>query len=295
MNNDEVGPIVIASDRGAATENALRATALLARRLGATVRVVAVVEPLPVMVPNPSTLLQPLVASPELMDQVRTEALEQVKAATSDGPHWRVTVEYGRSATEVCRVADEVGAQLIVIGHTQHGMLDRILDGDTALAIVRHANSPVLLAAADFVELPQRAVFAVDFSPQSMNAARAGIRLLAESARVHLVHVKPRANVFEGFGLVEEEYQSSVDSELASFAASLGGSGQTFEKVVLEGSPARALLEFAESSGAQLIVAATRGAGLIERILVGSVATRLMRHSRTSVLIVPDADQTAIG
>ena len=39
------------------------------------------------------------------------------------------------------------------------------------------------------------------------------------------------------------------------------------------------------------VVAGTRGAGLVERLLLGSVATRLMRHSTRSLLVVPDMEE----
>jgi len=60
--------------------------------------------------------------------------------------------------------------------------------------------------------------------------------------------------------------------------------------VMLSGSPAAALLDLAEKQHADLIVAGTRGAGLMQRLLLGSVATRLMRHSTRSLLIVPDSE-----
>jgi len=290
MRQVKTGPIIVASDRGSVSEAAYRAAALFSKKLEAKVRVVAVVEPLPVMVPKPSKLIEPLVASPALMDAVHTEVTSQIAAAAGADAGWPVWIEYGRPSKEIARVAKEQGAQLIVIGLTQHGVIDRILDGDTALEIVRHSDVPVLLASGSLTALPERAVFAVDFSEQSMDAARAGIRLLADGAVVHIAHVKPRATVFDGTGLWEEEYQSSAEKELVKFASSLDASGVTIETVVLDGSPARTLMDFAESSGAQLIVAATRGAGLMERILVGSVATRLMRHTKTSMLIVPDAN-----
>ena len=59
------------------------------------------------------------------------------------------------------------------------------------------------------------------------------------------------------------------------------------EKVVLRGNPSAAILELAEKTDADLIVAGTQGAGFVRRILIGSVATRLIRHSTRSLLIVP--------
>jgi nucleotide-binding universal stress UspA family protein len=60
------------------------------------------------------------------------------------------------------------------------------------------------------------------------------------------------------------------------------------EHVILKGAIAGAILKHADERGADLIVAGTRGAGFIRRMLVGSVATRIIRHAKIATLIVPD-------
>jgi len=77
--------------------------------------------------------------------------------------------------------------------------------------------------------------------------------------------------------------------ELGKFADALNvPAGMQVQQMMLSGSPAAALLELADRKNADLIVAGTHGAGLMQRLFVGSVATRLMRHSTRSLLIVPD-------
>jgi nucleotide-binding universal stress UspA family protein len=55
---------------------------------------------------------------------------------------------------------------------------------------------------------------------------------------------------------------------------------------VRTGNPATEILELAERRRADLIVAGARGVSLLEGLLVGSVAERLLREARCSVLIV---------
>lgn len=59
---------------------------------------------------------------------------------------------------------------------------------------------------------------------------------------------------------------------------------ETSEEV---GDPANQLAAFAEAQDADLLVIGQRGAGLVERIMVGSVADRLVHIARTPVLVVP--------
>jgi nucleotide-binding universal stress UspA family protein len=286
------GPILVATDGTAAGDAAFRAASLIAGKSSASIPVFVVIEPLPVLLPHPSLIAQPLVAPPDLFTAVRDRVAESIRELAPEGLAWQVEVEYGRPSTEIAKKARDIHAQLVVIGLVHHGVMDRILDGDTALEVVRHSRTPVLLASANWKALPTHAVFAVDFSAQSMQAARAGLRLLGDGATVLLTHVRPIPMVYDGMGVWEIEYEEAAKRELAKFAEALKApSGVRVEQVLLRGSPSPTILALADERGADLVVAGTRGAGLVERLLLGSVATRLMRHSTRSLLIVPDVEE----
>jgi nucleotide-binding universal stress UspA family protein len=282
------GPLLVATDGSSAGEAAFRAAATIAAKASTSVEVLIVVEPLPVIVPDPSIVMQPLVVSPSVLEAYREGILGQLREIAPPGLEWRVEVEYGRPSAEIADEARQRGARLIVIGLVHHGVVDRILDGDTALEVVRHSHTPVLLASPSWKSLPTQAVFAVDFSRQSMQAAREGLRLLGDKATVVLAHVRPMPTVYDGMGMWEVEYEEAAKKALAKFAEALNASPDVHvQKMLLRGNPAAALLDIAEETRADLIVAGTQGAGFIQRLLVGSVATRLMRHSARSLLIVP--------
>lgn len=285
------GPLLVATDGTKAGEAAFRAASKIAAKSSSNVHVMVVVEPLPVLVPEPSAIMEPLVASPELLNAVRDRVIAQLRRLAPKGLDWHVDVEYGRPGDEIVTKARDRNASLIIIGLVHHGVVDRILDGDTALEVVRKSPAPVLLASEEWKALPKRAIFAVDFSPQSMDAARVGLRLLGDEATVVIAHVRPRVTVYDEMGMWEEEYESAAGKELEKFAVALDApAGVRLEKVLLSGSAASAVLNFAEKEDADLIVAGTRGAGLMQRLFLGSVATRLMRHSTRSLLIVPDSE-----
>ncbi len=58
------------------------------------------------------------------------------------------------------------------------------------------------------------------------------------------------------------------------------------ESVILEGSPAHEIVNFAEENDIDLIVMGTHGKNAIERFLLGSVAENVVRHSKKAVLVV---------
>ena len=282
------GPILAATDRTGASFSALRAARILNGSLHGAVTVLTVVEPLPLIVPEPSSLLQPVVITPELLSVVRSQTLTQIQAVDGVLSGWSIEVEEGRPSREIARAAATLGARLVILGLNHHGIVDRLIDGDTAIELLRESDTPVLLASKGFSSLPRVVVVAVDFSPESMTAARAAIPLLSENSVVHLVHVRPSATIFDGSGLWVEEYERVASRQLEQFRKALDApAGITIEFKLLVGKPAKTVAEFATSIGADLIVSGTHGAGLMRRIFIGSVASGLLRRTESSLLIVP--------
>ena len=59
-----------------------------------------------------------------------------------------------------------------------------------------------------------------------------------------------------------------------------------YEGLVVEGDPASTILEFAEQNKVDLIVMGTLGKRGLERFLLGSVTEKVVKHAKTSVLVV---------
>lgn len=62
--------------------------------------------------------------------------------------------------------------------------------------------------------------------------------------------------------------------------------GVTVESVLLEGHPADELIRYAEENGMDIVVMGTLGKTGIERLLLGSVAGNVVRHSKVPVMVV---------
>ncbi len=63
--------------------------------------------------------------------------------------------------------------------------------------------------------------------------------------------------------------------------------GVVFEGVVAEGDPSEELLTRSKESDADLLILGAKGRSGLDRILLGSVAEKVARHSRVPVLLVP--------
>ena len=53
------------------------------------------------------------------------------------------------------------------------------------------------------------------------------------------------------------------------------------------GDPAKTLVSYASSIEANLLIVGKRGAGIIERMMIGSVANRVVHDAQCPVVIVP--------
>jgi nucleotide-binding universal stress UspA family protein len=70
--------------------------------------------------------------------------------------------------------------------------------------------------------------------------------------------------------------------------------GVDAEVALMEGRADRAIIERAESTGADLVVMATHGRGAVERAWLGSVADRVVRELTVPILLIRPVDEEAI-
>jgi nucleotide-binding universal stress UspA family protein len=220
-------------------------------------------------------------------DQLR-DAQEQVRRMA--GEPVGVEMLEGDPAAEVSRVAHDASACMIVCGLGRHSIVDRILGDETALRLVRLADVPVLAVPAGMRRAPSSIVIACDFSETSVRAARAAVAIAAPAATVYLVHVAPRDHTryeWDGWGKAYRE--DSLDA-LQKIKPQLQPESKTIlQSIMLQGDTAAELLRFAANVHADLIATGSHGHGFATRLLIGSVATRILRAATCAVLTVPHA------
>ncbi|MBV9041768.1 MAG: universal stress protein [Acidimicrobiia bacterium] len=135
-----------------ALDAAKRATDLLAPGTEYTLLTVepppVVPEAAPVMGLDTVPITSPEAAE-ELTEAYREEANESLeRTARVLGGEAARRVEYGDAATEITRVAEEDGFDVIVVGSQGAGFVKRVLMGSVSQHLLHHAPCPVLVVRA---------------------------------------------------------------------------------------------------------------------------------------------------
>ena len=142
--------IVVGYDGSDPAKRALERAASLAEKLGSTLVVTSVAEPVAVAddpyVPGDAIGL----AAPAIIPVPdRAEASRELKEARETLKGRNLEVEYeatvGDAVQGIIEVADKRDADLIVVGTREPGFVDRVLGGDVSEAVSRRAHRDVLI------------------------------------------------------------------------------------------------------------------------------------------------------
>jgi nucleotide-binding universal stress UspA family protein len=138
----------------------------------------------------------------------------------------------------------------------------------------------------------KRILIATDGSTAADQAVEVGVDLAAhEGEEVFFVHVVPLSHLvsMNGFGLMGHvPYEPTwSDEEMLDDALALAKSEDVLATTeLLRGDPASAIVAYADSIDADLIVVGSRGHGAIASTLLGSVSRGVLAHAKRPVLIV---------
>lgn len=136
--------LLVAHDFNDTSERALDEAIDLARRLSATV-VVAHVYSVPVYSFPEGSALIPSAEDAARIAEAAQRSLDGVLARHSDaGVQLQGVLRAGVPDEALCTLADELGADMIVIGTHARGVIGRVLLGSVAQRVVRSARQPVL-------------------------------------------------------------------------------------------------------------------------------------------------------
>jgi nucleotide-binding universal stress UspA family protein len=284
-------PIIVATDGSASADPAFIAARLLAHRCGCPVEVLAVTEA--ALVHLPSAFELPPVPDLDVvrMTALRDRARAQLATMVGDDTGWPIETRFGEAAPTIQRVAHERRAGLVVTGLSRHGVLDRIYGEETNAFIIQVSTVPVLAAAGGTDRLPRSILVAIDPHTAALPPSVHIATLLSDVTTAHFVCVAPETMEM---GRVlpappwEPSYTTDVEAAYERMRASLQLPATASTKLeMLVGNAPKEIVRIASELKADLIVVGHRRRSVIWRWFDKGLATRLVRASPCSVLVIP--------
>lgn len=302
--------IVVPLDGSPMGQEALPFALAIGRRHGQSVELVHVHEPLPPL---------PMVPQVEVrFDQEHRDWMQRwltALAETAARQHGqRVTAAFLDGPVEPT-LEGYVGSQtsaLVVMATHGRGGLSRAWLGSVADRLVRHVHRPVLLvrpepgrAATSEVPDFHRVLVPLDGSKLAEQALETALAFGApgEVGYTLLTMVEPpqlgtpsvmmavaasnAGSEHDALAQIAALRQAAAERYLAQIGTELQRRGVAVRThIAVHSQPAQGILEYAAATQADLIALATHGLGGVARLLVGSVADKVIRGATGPVLVV---------
>lgn len=226
-------------------------------------------------------------ARADLQEQIGRVLGDMTRVAT-------VEVGVGKPSREINARAESVGADVIVLGpHEQRAAFDDLL-GTTADRVIRTSSVPCLIAARRPRGVFRHVLVPTDFSKPATRALAVGIDWLdsigalnAEDAPLRIDVLYVSAFAIDRGRRVDPNPLLEKQAALARERLPPGALVELAPRILSAPFPIDGIRDTATGEDVDLIIMGTHGQGNLERALLGSMASRVVRTVPVPVLLVP--------
>ncbi len=288
--------VLIAVDGSAASMDATRFFCRLPHqeRLDVTVLTVVSLPDVPLTASTDLWYSKFLAGQKEHDQRVYTDVVTLFDGANVSIQHLS---KQGHAGHSIVNTAEEIDADLVVVGSKGQTSLDRILLGSVSEYVATHASVSVLVVRSQTSPRQHDSRLKVTLAYDGSEFSQTAIDQFSKftwlrHADVEVVSVVPLHRMFQ-HGLVPVAYENSK-ATVSEITSATEQAAMQFHKKQIH---ATATVVEAEHIGerivaetdhrkADLIVVGNRGRSGIARVLLGSVSQYILRHSHHSVWIV---------
>jgi nucleotide-binding universal stress UspA family protein len=279
--------ILCATDLLPKSEPAIARAGLLANQLNADLSLLHVVSPERSHQELKQTLLNAV---------ARTRS--RAKPLTSTDPKAEVAVMVGDPARIIVETAEQMDADLLVLGAHRKRPWRDALEGTIAQQALTTRKYPVLVVRNE-ARVPYRKILlALDSSDASVSAIRAAESLVLQGdlkASVVHAHSPPYRDMLNIADIDESsaarymrEWKRKATCTVRDLLRLESDDPGRYHIHVEQKHTTPGIVQSVERFSPDLLVMGTRGAGRVRRALIGSVAHRVLRETGCDVLVVPE-------
>lgn len=290
---DGMKNILVATDLSGRSEKAVARGLFLAAQFGARIKIVHVVDD------DQPAVLADLEASRSA--ELLAEAVRPLAEKFGVTPD--IETVKGIESEAIRIAADEMNADLLVLGAHRRQFLRDVFTGTTVERVIRTCERPVLMVRLDIEENYEKAVAAIDLSKPSIDALEfaSSVSFFGCSSLTLLHAYLPLASGFMRYASVGEDriedYSRALADEarsaLENLARTMPLAGLKPELLIEEGAAVEVIADVIARKSPQLVVLGTTGNSMLKHIVIGSVANAVLRDAECDVLTYAGRRETA--
>lgn len=270
-----IGHILLATDGSEFSEGANHLAIAMSRQFGAKLTAMT-------MVPFSEEL--EVVGTRNLRAGLEEKANATLAAladqASREGVDCELLIRFGEDPhREIVGAAQDVNADIIVMGRRGKRGLARAMLGDATAKVIGAAHCHVLVVPRAARMWQRRIVLATDGSAFAEAATAVAARIAADSG----IPVTVVSAVRESFS---DARAREADAAVGRAKEELTKAGIAVDSVVARGQPDEIIGRTAMNTEAELIVTGTHGRTGLGRIVLGSVTERVINGAQCAVLAV---------
>jgi nucleotide-binding universal stress UspA family protein len=235
------------------------------------------------------------------LDQEAQEALKSHSRLFEGAETLELLHRRGDAADVILQQAEEMGADLIVMGSAGLGPLTGPLLGSVSHRVAAHCQCSVLLGRSQDTQFEKhlKVIVGIDGSPRSRAATDfVGQFSLLPTDQVECIQVLTlvtafRMDLVQKMSAIWVQEKKVANQNIKAAKSRLEGRSDARISARLEEgeSAGGVLVELARQQEADLLAVGHRGLGPVRRFLLGSVSSYILHHAPCGVLIV----KTAVG
>ncbi|HZK14598.1 MAG TPA: universal stress protein [Desulfobaccales bacterium] len=273
--------ILVCTDGSPDSEGAINAALNLAKTTGSTVFLLEVLFYLAGYEFQSADTLAPPIVNMELMQAQETAVRERLEARKTEAAREGVTLEprvrTGSSAYEgILEEAGESQPDLIIMGRHGYTGLTRLLMGSVTARVIGHSPCHVLVVPQGVPLSFERLLIASDGSAFSEAAWTAALSL-----------AKTMGSALIGVSVAASDRDIPVATQVVrGLEAAASEQGIALDTMIPMGRPEETIVKAADFKGASLIIVGSHGRTGLKRLLMGSVAERVIGEAKCPVLVV---------
>jgi len=243
------------------------------------------------------------VVPPQVTSEAMTEKWEEggkflataIQSLKLDPNHVTAMLRQGDAKTIVCQVAEEIEADLIIMGSRGLKRLESILENSVSQYVFQLSNRPMLLVKDDiYVKKINKVMVAMDNSEAAQQCLKLAIALVRDikGGQLVLVRVNPKGTT--------PATPPETDPVLAPAVAEAKKMGVSYRCVIGTGKPGEEICRLAQESTVDLLILGSpdrrpsiaKGLPDLDRLLGASLSDYVRVYATCPVLLARTVGET---